>query len=92
MEQKAMGLSLLSRATVQDVGFQRNTMDFQSHGSKCTEDTVALNHEKLYFLHCSVRGVLYDLINVLGAFSVILQPLNFLKAKFTDNIFLVLVR
>ena len=30
---------------------------------------MALNHEKLHFLHCSVRGVRYDLINVLGPFQ-----------------------
>ena len=29
---------------------------------------IAPNHEKLHFLHCSVRGVLYDLINILGPF------------------------
>ena len=44
---------------------------------------IALSHEKLHFLQCSVRGVLYDLINVLGPFSVILQPRNFLKVKST---------
>ena len=36
-----------------------------------------VTHENLYFPYCSVRGVLYDVINVLGPFSVILQPLNF---------------
>ena len=44
---------------------------------------IALSDEKLHFLHCSVRGILYDLINVLGPFSVILQPRNFFNVEFT---------
>ena len=43
---------------------------------------IALIHEKLHFLNCSVRGVHYHLINVLGPFSIILQPRNFYKVKF----------
>ena len=35
---------------------------------------ISLIHEKLHFLHFSVRGVIYTLIDVLGYFSVILQP------------------
>ena len=34
---------------------------------------ISLTHEKVHSLDRSVRGVLYDLINVLGPFSVILQ-------------------
>ena len=45
---------------------------------------IALSYEKWHFLHCSVRGVLYDLINVLSPFSVILQPWNLnLKVRFS---------
>ena len=51
---------------------------------------IALTHEKLHFLYCSVGGVLYDLINVLALFQSscnreIFQKLNLL-------LFLVLVR
>ena len=34
---------------------------------------ISLTEEKLHFLHYSVRGVIYALIDVLGHFSVILQ-------------------
>ena len=44
---------------------------------------ISLNHEKLHLVHCSVQGVLYDLINVLGLFLVILQPLSSLKVNLT---------
>ena len=45
--------------------------------------TTSLTHEKLRFLHNSVRGAIFALINVLGHFSVILQPGNFSKVEFT---------
>ena len=35
---------------------------------------ISLTNEKLHFLHYSVREVIYALIDVLGQFSVILQP------------------
>ena len=35
---------------------------------------ISLTYEKLHFIHYSVRGVTYPLIDVLGHFSVILQP------------------
>ena len=44
---------------------------------------ISLTHEKWYFLHYSARGVHYDLIDVLGHFTVILQPWNFCKVEFT---------
>ena len=43
---------------------------------------IALTYEKAHFLYRSVREVLH-LINVLGSFSVILQPWKFFKRKFT---------
>ena len=45
---------------------------------------ISLTHEKLHFLHYSVQGVRYALINVLGSYSVILQPLTFCKIEFTN--------
>ena len=45
---------------------------------------IYLSRVKLPFLYSSAReGGLYDLINVLGPFSVTLQPLNFCKIEFT---------
>ena len=44
---------------------------------------TSLTHEKLHFLHYSVRGVIYALIDVLGHFSVFLQPRNLCKVEFT---------
>ena len=44
---------------------------------------ISLTHENLHFLHYPVREVIYELVDVLGQFSVILQPLNFCKAEFT---------
>ena len=38
---------------------------------------ISVTDEELDFLHGSVQGVLYDLINVLGPSSVIFQPRNF---------------
>ena len=38
-----------------------------------SEMPLALIYEQLHFLE-SIRGILYDLIKVLGPFSVILQP------------------
>ena len=35
---------------------------------------ISLTHGNLHFLHYSVRGVISALIDVLGHFSVILQP------------------
>ena len=35
---------------------------------------ISLTHEKLHFLHYSAREVIYALIDILGHFSVILQP------------------
>ena len=35
---------------------------------------ISLAHKKLHFLHFSVKGVIYALIDVSGHFSVILQP------------------
>ena len=35
---------------------------------------VSLTHMMLHFLHYSVRGVIYALIDILGHFSVILKP------------------
>ena len=50
---------------------------------------ISLTHEKLHFLHYSVREVIYELIDILGHFSVILQPRKFVK--FNLPIFVVLV-
>ena len=50
---------------------------------------ISLTHEKLHFLHYSVREVIYEVIDVLGYFSVILQPRNFFKVEFTDILVLV---
>ena len=44
---------------------------------------ISLTQEKLHFLHYSVREVIYELIDVLGHFSVILQPKNLCKGQFT---------
>ena len=63
-----------------NINFQINTNDFQSHGNKCTFSSLI--NEQLHFLHWSVRGILYDLTNVSGPFSVILQPWNFCKLQF----------
>ena len=48
-----------------------------------SEQTISLIHEKLHFLHYSEGEVIYKLIDVLGHFSVILQPLDFCKVEFT---------
>ena len=38
------------------------------------------------FLYRSMlRSILYDLIDVLSPFSVILQPMNFFKVEFANN-------
>ena len=50
---------------------------------------IPLTDEKLHFLHYSVQEVMHELIDVLGHFSVILQPKNFVKLNLP--IFLVLV-
>ena len=50
---------------------------------------ISLTQEKLHFHHYSVREVIYELIDVLGHFSVILQPLNFVKLNLP--VFIVLV-
>ena len=42
---------------------------------------IALTHKKLPFVGCPVLGILYELISVLGPFSVIVQKFNFLKEK-----------
>ena len=66
---------------LQDIDFQTNTVDFQSHGKYCLED---ISHPwEVAFMHYSVRGVIYALIDILGNFSVILQPWNFCKVEFT---------
>ena len=44
---------------------------------------ISLTHEKLHFLHYSGGEVIDALIDVLGHFSVILQPCNFCKVEFT---------
>ena len=44
---------------------------------------ISLTHEKLHFLDYSGREVIYELIDFLGHFSVILQPLNFCETEFT---------
>ena len=44
---------------------------------------ISLTHEKLHFLHYSVREAIYELIDVVGYFSVILQPGNFCKVDLT---------
>ena len=44
---------------------------------------ISLTHEKLHFLHYSVREIIYELIDVLGHFSVILQPCHFCNVEFT---------
>ena len=44
---------------------------------------ISLTLKQLLFLYWSEWGVLYDLINVLGPFLVILQPWNFCKVEFT---------
>ena len=57
---------------LQDIDFQTKTKESQSHGNKCAVD---ISHPReLRFLHCSVQGFLYNLINVLGPILVILQP------------------
>ena len=38
---------------------------------------ISLTHEQLHFHHGSVRGVICDLINVLGSLSVILQRVSY---------------
>ena len=52
---------------LQGIDFQTNTEDFRSH-------SISLIHEKLHFLHYSVREVIYALIDVLGHFSVMNEP------------------
>ena len=42
---------------------------------------ISLTHKMWHFLHYSVREVIYELIDVLGHFSVILQPCNFCKVE-----------
>jgi len=46
--------------------------------------TISLTHEKLFYLCCSERGVLYDLIMYFWPFSVTLQPQSFCKLEFTN--------
>ena len=65
-----MGISPLS--IVIRYKFSNKNKDFQSHGNESAEDSSP--HEKLHLLYCSVVGVFYDLINVLGPTSVTLQP------------------
>ena len=72
-EQSAMGLSPLSRVTRRRFSIKYYGFSIPWHLA-INVPRIALNHEKFHFLHCSVRGVLYDLINVLGPVSVILQP------------------
>ena len=51
---------------------------------------ISLNHEKLHFLHYSVRGVIYALIDVSGHFSLFCKHEIFEKLNLP--IFVVLVR
>ena len=44
---------------------------------------VALANEQLHSLYSSKLGVLHDLINVLGPFSVIFESSSFCKVEFT---------
>ena len=46
---------------------------------------ISFTHKQLHFLHWSLRSFLYDLINVLGPFSVIFQPKDYHKVEFIDN-------
>ena len=48
--------------------------------------------ENLYFLHLSVRGAIFALIDVLGHFSVILFCYHEIFVKLNLPIFVVLVR
>ena len=48
-----------------------------------TVQWISLTCEQFFFLYRSVRGVLYDLIIVLGKFSVIVQLCNFCGVGFT---------
>ena len=50
---------------------------------------ISLTHGKLHFLHYSVRGVIYALIDVLGHFSVILQHKIFVKLNLPKFVVLV---
>ena len=42
---------------------------------------IALTHETLHFLYSSAQGVLYDFINALALFLVILQQRNSCKVE-----------
>ena len=51
---------------------------------------ISLIHEMLHFVHYFVQGVIYDLIDVLGHFSVICNHAIFVKLNLPT--FVVLVR
>ena len=51
---------------------------------------ISLTHEKLHLLQCSVRGVIYALISVLGHFQSFYNYEIFVKLNLP--IFVVLVR
>ena len=51
---------------------------------------IFLKHKELHFLGCSIRGVVCNLISVLGPFLIICDHEIFVKLKLP--IFLVLVR
>ena len=61
---------------LQDVSFQIDTTDTETeriaNPMAINVQRIAHTREKLHFLYCSVHGVLYPLINILGPFSVIL--------------------
>ena len=55
-----------------DINFQTDTKEFSPVLIRV--QWISLTHEQSHFLYQSVQGVLYYLINVVGHFSVILQP------------------
>ena len=66
---------------LQDINFQTDPEDFQSHGNNCAGAVPQPLTSAFSLLICA--RVLYDLLNVLGPFSVILQPQNFGKVECT---------
>ena len=65
-EQYSVGVSPLSMSFTTSIFKQKQNI---MNPVAINVQRISPTHEKLHFLHCSVRGVLHDLINVLGPFQ-----------------------